>query len=88
MERSRFSEERSTGISRQAEDGMRVVALCREYGISDATIYKWRQNVWHGGFRRHAACASLKWRTPRLRKMLAGQTLDISLLKDGLPNNS
>lgn len=40
MERSRFSEEQSIGILRQAEAGMRVVDLCRKSGISDAIFYK------------------------------------------------
>ena len=42
MKRSRFSEERSIGILRQAQAGVHVVDLCRQNGISDATFYKWR----------------------------------------------
>ena len=42
MKRARFSEEQIIGILRQAEAGVRVVDLCRQYGISDATFCKWR----------------------------------------------
>ena len=42
MKRSRFSEEQIIEILRQAESGVRVVDLCRQHGISDATFYKWR----------------------------------------------
>ena len=42
MKRSRFSEEQIIGILKQAEAGVRVTDLCRQYGISDVTFYKWR----------------------------------------------
>ncbi len=43
MRRSRFSEEQLIGILKEHQAGRGVAAeLCRKYGISDATFYKWR----------------------------------------------
>ena len=42
MKRSRFSEEQIIGILNEHEAGVSVADLCREHGVSDASIYKWK----------------------------------------------
>jgi putative transposase len=42
MRRSKFAEEKIIGILREHEAGLPAADLCRKYGISDATFYKWR----------------------------------------------
>jgi putative transposase len=42
MKRSRFSEEQIIGILKEHEAGVSVADLCRKYGVSDASIYKWK----------------------------------------------
>lgn len=39
---SRFSEEQIIGILKERETSVSVAALCRNYGVSDASIYKWK----------------------------------------------
>lgn len=42
MKASRFSDSQIIAILKQAEGGSPVPELCREYGFSSATFYKWR----------------------------------------------
>jgi putative transposase len=40
--KSRFSDEQIIGILKEHEVGVTVKELCRKYGMSDATYYKWK----------------------------------------------
>jgi putative transposase len=42
MKPSRFTEEQVIGILREQEAGAKTVDVCRKYGISSATFYKWK----------------------------------------------
>lgn len=42
MKKSRFSDSQILAILKQAENGVAVLELCREYGMSSASFYKWR----------------------------------------------
>ena len=81
MKRARFSEEQIIGILRQAEAGVRVVDLCRQHGISDATFYKWRAKF--GGMEASDAkrLKELESENAKLKKLLAEAHLDIHALK-------
>ena len=87
MKRSRFSEEQIIGILRQAEAGIRVADLCRQYGISDATFYKWRSKFGGMSVSDAKRLKQLEEENARLKKLVGEQALDISVLKDVLSKN-
>ena len=42
MKKSRYSDSQILAIIKQAESGVPIPELCREYGISGTSFYKWR----------------------------------------------
>lgn len=87
MKRSRFSEEQIIGILKEHQAGLSAAELCRKHGISDATFYKWRSK--YGGMEVSDArkLKGLEDENRKLKKLLAEQMLDNSVLKEMLGKN-
>jgi len=87
MRRSRFAEEQIIGILKEHAAGMATAALCRKYGISDATFYKWRAK--YGGLEVSDArkLKALEDENRRLKKLLAEAMLDVATLRELLGKN-
>lgn len=82
MKNSRFSEEQIIGILKQSEAGAKTSDLCRQHGISAATFYGWRSK--YGGMDVSEAkrLKRLEEENSRLKRIVADQALDITMLKD------
>jgi putative transposase len=67
--------------------GLLASDVCRKYGISDATFYKWRSR--YGGMEISDALRlkALEDENRRLKKLLAESVLDVSTLKEMLGKN-
>ena len=67
--------------------GLSAADLCRKYGISDATFYKWRSRF--GGMEVSDArkLKALEEENRRLKKLLADTMLDAATLKEMLAKN-
>jgi putative transposase len=87
MRRSRYKEEQIIGILKEHQAGLSSRDLCRKYGISDATFYKWRSK--YGGLDVSDArkLKALEEENRRLKKLLAESMLDASTLKEMLRKN-
>lgn len=87
MKRSRFSDEQIIGILKEHQAGLSAVDLCRKYGVSDATFYKWRSK--YGGMEVAEAkrLKALEDENGKLKRLLADAMLDVSTLKEMLGKN-
>lgn len=78
----RFSDEQIIGMIKEHEAGVKAQELCRTYGISDATFYKYKAKF--GGMNVSDAkrLRALEDENNRLKRMLADAMLDNAALKD------
>lgn len=82
MKRKRYTEEQIIGMLREHESGVETAEVCRRYGISGATFYKWKAK--YGGLEVSEArrLKTLEDENRRLKKLLAEAMLDNAMLKD------
>jgi len=81
MRKSRYTEEQIIGILKEAENG-KVMEVIRRHGIAQKTYYNWKAK--YGGLEVSEArrLRALEEENRRLKKVVADQALDISLLKE------
>lgn len=86
MASKRYSVEQIVAKLREMErlqgQGLTIPQACKRIGISDQTFYRWRLK--YGALKEDEAqrLKALEQENSRLKKIVAEQALDISLLKD------
>jgi putative transposase len=87
MRRSKYVEEQIIGILKEHEAGVSTAEICRKYGVSNATFYKWRSK--YGGMEVSDArkLKALEDENRKLKKLLAESMLDVSTLREMLGKN-
>ncbi len=84
MKKSRFTEQQIVYAIKQVEAGVPITELCRKYGISQQTFYRWRRK--YGGLapRELQRLKELERENTQLKKLVADLSLDKQILQDVL----
>jgi putative transposase len=91
MSRKRYTSEQIIAKLREAEvevsRGATVPEACRKIGVTDQTYYRWRKA--YGGLRLDQAkrLKDLERENARLKRVVADQALDITILKEANAGN-
>jgi putative transposase len=82
MKKARFTETQILKFLKEAEAGVPVADLCRQYGFGKSTFYKWKAK--YGGMDASALrrMKELEEENRRLKQMYAELSLDHQVLKD------
>ena len=87
MKKSRFTDSQILAILKQAENGVPVPELCREYGMSSASFYKWRARFGGMDASMMARMKELEKENARLKRMYADVQLRHDVLQEALEKN-
>ncbi len=91
MGRRHFKPEQIIHMLREAKiklaGGKKIGEVCRELGISEQSYYRWRKE--YGGMQVSQAkkLKDLELENARLKKLVADQALDKSILEEALRGN-
>jgi putative transposase len=91
MPRKRFSAEQIITKLREAEvlssRGQTVAEICRQLGVTENTYYRWRRE--YGGLEIDQArrLKQLEKENARLKRLVADQAVEISILKEANRGN-
>jgi putative transposase len=82
MRKSKFTEEQIVYALKQAELGVGVLDVCRKYGVSEQTFYRWRKK--YGGLEAGELrrLKQLEDENRKLKQLVAELSLDKHVLQD------
>lgn len=81
MSRKRYTEEQIATILKEAETGIGTTELCRKYGVSQNTFYKWKDKFGGMTVSDIRRLRQLEDENRRLKQIVANLTLDNQALK-------
>jgi putative transposase len=87
MRKSRFSDEQIVGILKEHAAGEPTGTLCRRHGISQQTLYRWKQKYDGLEGKELKRLKTLEEENARLKRLVAEQALDNQALKELLRKN-
>jgi len=78
----KFTEEQIIKVLNRHRNGETANVLCREFGVSPATIYVWKKKFANMTVNEAKRLRELESENSQLKKIVANQALDIVMLKD------
>lgn len=84
MRKSRFTDAQITFALKQVEVGVPVAEICRKYGITEQTYYRWRKK--YGGLEASEVkrLRQLEEENGKLKQLVADLSLDKKILQEVL----
>jgi putative transposase len=82
MKKTKFTESQVIGILKEQEQGKKVGDICREHGISQPTFYYWKSKYSGMDVPQLKRVKELEAELSQYKKIVAEQTLHITVLKD------
>ena len=82
MKISKFTEHQIIKILKEAENGVSVTDLCRQYGMSKSSFYKWKAKYCGMDASALKRLKELEEENRKLKQMYAELSLDHQILKD------
>lgn len=80
--KKQFTEEQIIKTLSRLKNGSTAKELCREVGISQATLYNWRKKYRDMTVNEAKRLRELESENSKLKKLVADLSLDIVMLKD------
>lgn len=82
MKKSRYSPQQIAKILKEFDNGKTAVEISREYGISTAAFYKWRERYGGMNGQELKRLKDLEEENRRLKQMYANLSLDHQMAKE------
>ncbi len=82
--KSKFSAEQIAYALKQVEAGVPMPEVCRKYGISQQTFYRWRNKFGEMAPSEVRRLKELERENSKLKSIVADLTLDKEILQDAL----
>ena len=78
----RYTEDQIIKVLQEIESGASIASVARSHGITEQTLYRWRER--YGGMTKSelAELRALQEENRRLRSVVASQALDIEAYKE------
>ena len=82
MKKSKYTESQIIAILKQQESGKSVADICREHGLSQPTFYQWKSKYSGMEVAQLKRLKELENEVSQYKRIVAEQTLQITVLKD------